>query len=89
MSTNASETSDEISVWTDGYEGRILQWSDDRWCALDYANFRHSFTPPQPLSPRDLSALRARFRIPEEMLSDDQILIANPKVLALLSGDLA
>jgi hypothetical protein len=82
-----SETTDEISVWTDGYEGRILQWSDERWCAFDIANFRHSFSPPQALSPRDMSALRARYRIPDELLSDDQIAITNPKVLTLLSGD--
>jgi|GEM_PF-3818593 len=64
---------------TNGDEGRGLQWSDDRWRASDHAT----------LSPRDISALRARYRIPEELLSDDQIVITNPKVLALLSGDYA
>jgi hypothetical protein len=76
----------EVSVWTDGYEGRILQWEENRWLAFDYANFRHVFSAPQQLNVNDLRVLRARFRVPQERLSDQELPMTAPPVLARLRG---
>jgi hypothetical protein len=54
----------EIMVWTDGYEGCFLEWGGDPWEAFDSANFRHSFSAPQPPNESDLRTLRVRFDIP-------------------------
>jgi hypothetical protein len=76
----------EIAVWSDGYEGRILQWSGDTWEAFDYRNFRHTYSDPQALNLADLRALRTRFDVPPELLSDDQLTVSAPQLLRNLKA---
>jgi hypothetical protein len=76
-------------VWSDGYEGRFLQWSGDLWEAYDYANFRHSFSAAQELNDADLRALRVQFRIPEELLPDEQLSVTAPMILQHLKAERA
>jgi len=61
----------DISVHTDGYEGRFLQWNGEAWQAFEYANFRHWFSPPEPLTPADFLALRRTFHVRDEIADHD------------------
>ena len=77
----------EITVVSDGCEGRFIQWSDQLsfWQAFDFENFRHTFSSPQVPLPNDLRVLRRAFGVPSELLPDEELLTTPPENLRILS----
>lgn len=76
----------EVLVSSDGYEGRIVNWVDNRWQAFDFANFRHWFSSPQTLSNKDLHALRLKFNIQSSQISDTELVSTPPSKLRELQA---
>jgi hypothetical protein len=73
---------DEGAVWTiEGYEGRFLEWGGDSWEAFDYRNYRHRFSPPQPLGRADVGALREASGFPVGDLSGQELVHTAPDTL--------
>jgi hypothetical protein len=81
-----SHEEDEVLVSTDGYEGRFAKWSGNAWEAFDYANYRHWFSPPQPLGPHDLEAIRRKFEVPSSRVSDADLISTAPSTLRHLEA---
>lgn len=84
-SKTAGANEREISVYTDGYEGRFLQWNGEAWQAFEFANFRHWFSPPEPLAPADFLALRKTFHVRDE-ITDHDLSTTAPDILGETSS---
>lgn len=74
----------ELTVWSDGYEGRLLSWTHPRWTATNFFNYRHSFEE-SPVLPTDVAALRRHFGVRSD-ISDEVLLEMAPEVLRGTSG---
>lgn len=77
----ADATKREISAYTDGYESRFLQRGGEVWQAFEFRNFRHWFSPPQPLDPSDGFTPRETYHVPTGLIVDQELLHMSPNVL--------
>jgi hypothetical protein len=81
---------EEILIWTiEGYEGRFVEWQTDLWQAIDYRNYRHWFSPAQPLRTEDVRVLRETFHVPADILSDEQLIHTPPGTLRRIRPELS
>lgn len=80
----SAEIKDEILVWTDREEGHFLTWEDGAWYAFEHHNYRHSFSPPQPVTHKDLQALRRMYSISAGSLADQNLLRTSSRDLVEL-----
>lgn len=72
----------EVSVMS-GEEGRFLEWTDEsgRWTPYNYYNYRHLFEKSHFVK-SDYAALRERYNLHEVGISNDQLEMMSPNVLA-------
>ena len=76
-----SDEKHEISVWSDGYEGRFLEWHEETWRAIEHRNYRHVFSKPETPTARDIEALRKFYRVGTSEISDDELIYTFPEIL--------